>query len=102
PWMEPSLKTAALLFSHQDQITKLPPDAELLAKNDFCKIPMYSIANHIFCFQGHPEFTTKFMKDRLNARIDKLEKKTYEEAMNSLNQKSNAQEFGQWMKRFFS
>ena len=100
PWMQPKLGEVSLLFSHQDQVTTLPPGARLLGTDDFCPHQMYRIGKHIFCLQGHPEYTPDFMKGRLDSRIDRIGKSVYDVAVQSLAQKTNAPEIGEWMRRF--
>jgi GMP synthase-like glutamine amidotransferase len=100
PWMTPELKQVSLLFSHQDQVVELPTGAELLGTEEFCPNQMYSIGNHIFCLQGHPEFTPAFSRARLDSRIALIGKEVYDKAIQSLTQKTNAEEVGQWLKNF--
>ena len=101
PWMKPALSECSLIFSHQDQVVALPKGAELLGKDDFCPYPIYSIENHVFCFQGHPEFTPEFAKGRLDARVKLIGQETYDRAVESLNSKTKANDVGQWMRNFF-
>ena len=39
------------------QILELPPKAHLIASSEMTAIEMFSYGDHIFCIQGHPEFT---------------------------------------------
>ena len=50
----------ALLASHQDQVKTLPPGATLRARSQFCPIAAYSIDDHVFCIQPHPEFVEDY------------------------------------------
>ncbi|MDM5148216.1 hypothetical protein NQX30_07580 [Candidatus Persebacteraceae bacterium Df01] len=61
PWMRPLPPTINLLCSHQDQIVTLPPIARRLAGSDFCPEALFCIDEHIFCTQGHPEFSADFL-----------------------------------------
>ena len=63
PWMDGRPQQIALYFAHQDQVKRLPPDAELLGGNQFCPISMYTIRDQIFGIQGHPEFSQSIMRD---------------------------------------
>lgn len=56
PWMEPAGHTMTILMSHQDQVTDLPADAELVATAGYCPVGGYRVGDHVFCVQGHPEF----------------------------------------------
>ena len=52
--------TLNLLASHQDQVKSLPDGATLLARSEFCPIAAYSVADHVFCIQPHPEFVEDY------------------------------------------
>lgn len=102
PWMTPMISECALIFSHQDQVIKLPSGAELLGQDDFCPNQMYSIENHIFCMQGHPEFTPSFARGRLDARVSLIGQPTYDKAVESLTKPTDAKVVSQWLRQFFS
>ena len=53
--MKPSLKRVRMLFTHQDQVEKLPPGARLLGSADHCPHAMFAMGNHILALQPHPE-----------------------------------------------
>ncbi len=53
---------------HQDQVVKLPENAELLASSDFCPYAMLAYGDTIFTVQPHPEFEHEFQTDLINAR----------------------------------
>lgn len=57
PWMERDAGSFRILMSHQDQVVRLPADAELVASADYCPVGAYRIGDRLFCVQGHPEFT---------------------------------------------
>lgn len=102
PWMtaSPSSQKISLLFSHQDQVETLPPGAELLAQDQFCRYQMMQIGEHIMTMQGHPEFTVSFAKERLIARKDKMSKATFEEAMKSYAEASDFLLIIDWIREF--
>lgn len=102
PWMQPKLERASLLFSHQDQVVELPPRAELLAKDDFCPYQMFSIDEHIFSLQGHPEFTPKFARERMDMRVERIGRSVYTAALGTLEDKTNSQDIGEWIRRFLA
>lgn len=99
-WMTPSKKSCSLLFSHQDQVVQLPPQAEHLAQSDFCKYQMFSIKEHIFTMQGHPEFSQQFAQERMESRKKILGEETYKSGMKSVNQKTDSDIIGNWMRNF--
>ncbi len=100
PWMNPKLSEVSLLFSHQDQVIQLPPNAEHLAEDARCKYQMFSIGNHILCLQGHPEFTSDFARGRLDSRVASVGQDKYNVAIQSLPTPTNSSEIGKWMKLF--
>ena len=52
-----------LIAAHQDQVTKPPPGAELLASSDFCEYAGFMYGTAGLSLQGHPEFTAAFERD---------------------------------------
>ena len=71
-----------LIFFHQDQVVKLPKEAELLASNPFCSISSFSIGDSVLTLQAHPEFNHDFSLKLLKARKSNIELLTYLEAVN--------------------
>jgi GMP synthase-like glutamine amidotransferase len=51
-----------LVFSHQDEVQKLPDNATLIAGSATCPNGMFLIENHIFCTQGHIELDKRFAR----------------------------------------
>lgn len=49
--------SAIIVEIHQDQVSELPQNAELLALSEKTSAEMYAVGDHVFCIQGHPEFT---------------------------------------------
>lgn len=57
--------TMTLLYNHHDQVAAMPESAECMASSEFCPCEAMRIGNHIMTFQGHPEFTTKYLNHLL-------------------------------------
>ena len=74
----------SLIFFHQDQVVKLPDNAELIAGNSFCNISSFSIGDSVLALQAHPEFNKDFSLKLLHARKSSIEPATYLEAINEL------------------
>lgn len=100
PWMSPLLKECSLLFSHQDQVLRLPKEAKLIAGSSFCPHQMFTIGTHILTFQGHPEFSRKLALSKYNQRQKIIGEKTYQNAIASMNDPVHDIETGQWMRAF--
>ncbi len=58
-----------LLAMHQDQVVEKPPEAEIIASNDFCKMAGLAYKNKALSFQPHPEFTHEFMEGLIKSRM---------------------------------
>jgi GMP synthase-like glutamine amidotransferase len=100
PWMDPVKETFALLTSHQDQVTALPPHAELIAGNDFCSYASYQIGDHILTFQGHPEFTPEYARQRMHDRREIIGAQRYQQGMASLSQTADHPVVATWIINF--
>ena len=57
-------------FSHEDVVSKLPPNATELACNDM-GLQSFSVNDRIFGVQFHPEFTYDIMNQYVNIRYQK-------------------------------
>jgi GMP synthase-like glutamine amidotransferase len=62
-----------LLYSHHDQVTALPQDAELCATSDFCVNESFRIGHQVITFQGHPEFTVAYSRHLLTNCSDDVD-----------------------------
>lgn len=100
PWMVPAKGTFALITSHQDQVTALPPHAELIAGDDFCAYASYQVGDHILTFQGHPEFTPDYARQRMHDRREIIGEQRYRQGMASLNQSADHTLIAKWIINF--
>ena len=55
---------------HQDQVTALPPGAEVIAKSEFCKYAGVVYGKKAYTIQPHPEFSNTIFTDYVSARRD--------------------------------
>ncbi|HBZ92415.1 MULTISPECIES: amidotransferase [unclassified Pseudomonas] len=99
-WMSPALDELQLLISHQDQVTRLPEKATLLASSDFCPIGAYHIEDQVLCFQGHPEFVHDYSRALLDLRQQHLGEQIYQQGVDSLQHSQQGNAVAEWMMRF--
>ncbi|MVW77162.1 amidotransferase [Pseudomonas xionganensis] len=99
-WMSPDLEELDMLISHQDQVTKLPENATLLASSEFCPIASYCIGDQVLCFQGHPEFVHDYSRALLDLRQQHYGQNLYDNAMASLQSEHQGHTVAEWMMRF--
>lgn len=67
----------ALYVSHQDQVLALPPGATLVASSDFCPVAAFTVDDHVFCVQAHPEFDAFFSQYLLDEHRERLGEAEY-------------------------
>ena len=101
-WMQPCLNKVNVIVSHQDQVTVLPPEAELIASNDFCPNFMFQLGNNILTIQGHPEFTKDYAKTLMQYRENIIGYETYQTGLQSLQLKTHELELTSWFIEFIN
>lgn len=103
-WLKTDKRTKpiSLIYSHQDQVTQLPPQATRLASSDFCENAAFYIKDQILTFQGHPEFDSQYMRRLLPRRKNRIPEETYLAGMQSLNEQTDAHLIGRWMMAFIN
>ena len=72
PWMDPAPpgRRLRLIASHEDQVTVLPPGAELLATSDYCPVAMMAVGERAIGLQPHPEFDAPLAGALLDLRVE--------------------------------
>lgn len=100
-WMHPQMKQFSLLVSHQDQVVKLPDGASCFADNVFCPQSGFRIGRKILTFQGHPEFSVDYLKERMLLRRALFGEELYNDALNSLKNETQHLEVARWILNFF-
>ena len=102
PWVEDQSQSVGLIHSHQDQVTQLPKQAELIASTTRVPIAMFKIGDHVMSMQGHPEFTPEYAHAVATMRKEILGEEVYKKASDSLkNQIADNVEVAKWWVDFF-
>lgn len=91
-----------LLYMHQDQVTKLPPSAEVLASDEFCPIAAFKINDQVLCLQGHPEFTPEVIDSIIDFRRDQIGEDTSAKGQASLSTPHEGIAVGKWFRTFLN
>lgn len=73
-----------LIYSHQDQVVRLPNDAQVLLADDFCPYAGFFIGDQVITFQGHPEFDAQYTQRLLGRRADQIGLEKFQSAMATL------------------
>ncbi|XP_010526322.1 PREDICTED: gamma-glutamyl peptidase 1-like [Tarenaya hassleriana] len=50
-----------IIKCHQDEVLELPESAKVIAYSDRYDVEMFSIEDHFFCIQGHPEYNREIV-----------------------------------------
>ena len=100
--MKPSLKRVRMLFTHQDQVEKLPPGARLLGSADHCPHAMFAMGNHILALQPHPEYSRAYLRALIQSRESIIDQPTYQAGLDSLEQKPHREEPAAWLRHFLT
>lgn len=101
-WLRPRPAEFSLLASHQDQVSELPPGAELLASSAFCPNAMFAVGGQFFCMQGHPEFSSAFCDALLEGRRDEMPADVWQRAKESAPLPNDRKACAEWLAAFFS
>ncbi|WP_299788985.1 GMP synthase [uncultured Shewanella sp.] len=83
-WMEGERERFALVVSHSDQVTRMPPGAELIAGSEFCPCYMMQLGDHFLGIQGHPEFSKSYVRDLMLRRREAISPQRVETGIVSL------------------
>jgi len=99
-WMKSKGNTLALVVSHQDQITKLPPHSQVLLSNEFCPYSMIKVGANFLGLQGHPEFSRQYSKALMNSRRDRIGAAAIDNAISTLVNEADDVLATQWIIAF--
>jgi GMP synthase-like glutamine amidotransferase len=73
-----------LLYNHHDQVITPPEGSVTLATSNFCQFEALRYGNHVYTFQGHPEYTPYYIEYYLNNLAADQDPKIVERARRSL------------------
>jgi GMP synthase-like glutamine amidotransferase len=100
-YMQPFVPDLDLYAAHNEQVTQLPPGAELLGGDAFCPNASFAIGGHVFTTEYHPEFTPDFLGALADELDGKLPPEVILEARRDLSRPAQGALFAAWIVRFF-
>jgi GMP synthase-like glutamine amidotransferase len=100
PWMEP-VRTFRLAAAHGEQVTALPPGAEVVGRTEDCPAACYRIGDKVFATQYHPEMTPEFLSALVEEFAPHFTAEVGEAAKASLLHGTEGPRFAEWIARFF-
>lgn len=90
PWLR-------LIYSHQDQVTAMPPGARLLSGDDFCPYAAYQIGDRLLSIQGHPEFIPDYADNLYQVMAERVGPPIAAAARQTLSQPHDGDLVGEWI-----
>jgi len=102
PWMDAGKGPILLNAAHEEQVTNAPPNARVIMGNQDCPNGGFTIGNHVFTTQYHPEITPHFMAALIDELAAVKPPKVIEAARNSLIRQPENARFTRWIVQFFN
>lgn len=99
-WMQPPMDRVKIYISHQEQITHLPEQAQVLASTARCPYGMLQYEEAFLSMQGHPEFYKAFSRMLIEKRKALLPAEVYQSSLASLQGEANKSLLSTWMLSF--
>ncbi|MFZ0486796.1 MAG: gamma-glutamyl-gamma-aminobutyrate hydrolase family protein [Arenicellales bacterium] len=86
---------------HQDQVTRLPEDAEVVAGSGFCPYAVLVYRGSALSIQPHPEFQTGYLRDLIGVRRGKaIPEQDADAALKGLGSPIDTAQVAQWIVQF--
>lgn len=101
-WMDPWQEKLDLIVSHQDQVVRLPPQAEVLVSSVFCPYYVVQYGGHFMSVQGHPEFCKSYSRDLMEMRGGVIPDARLREGHASLNAQVDSGLMMRWILNFIT
>ena len=99
-WMIPKVEEVKVLVSHQDQVTKLPPQAQRILQSEFCPNAMFQLGEYIIGCQGHPEFLPEYSHALMEMRKGKMPETVRQAGLDSLTKNTELGPIPIWIENF--
>lgn len=100
-WMTGVDGEFALNALHQDQVTELPPEAEVLAGSEFCPYAVLAYHGNAISIQPHPEFRTEYLRELIEFRRGKaFQDADAERGLQNLGAPIHTEQVAEWIVQF--
>jgi len=100
-WFEHDRLELNILVSHQDQVTELPEEADVIAQSDFCPNFLVQWNKTTLSVQGHPEWVKGYSNALMLHRKDIIPKEVLSKGIGSLSQDLDNAVFTRYLFKFF-
>ncbi|MEK9711015.1 MAG: hypothetical protein VW258_00460 [Thalassolituus sp.] len=99
-WLNDDTQQYQLIYSHRDQVQRLPEGARRLSGSDFCEYAAWYLDDRILSFQGHPEFTSEYFRRLLERRREDVGDELLDSALESIEQPNDSERIARWIIEF--
>ena len=99
-WMNPFQQNINFLMMCQDQVIKMPANSKIVAQSDNCSVGMFTVGENMLGIQAHPEFTNEYEKAFMLSRVDRIDEKTIQKAIESLEKSPDKKLIRAWIMNF--
>ena len=100
-WMTGVDGEFSLYALHQDQVTRLPEDAEVVAGSEFCPYAVLTYRDKAISIQPHPEFQPAYLRDLIEVRRSRvIPQADADAALKSLDAPIQTRQVARWIVRF--
>lgn len=100
PWMHPPNPAPGLFMSCQDQITRLPPGATVLAVGETVEVAMMTVGTSAAGVAGHPEFTHRYAAPLYELRRSKVGSAVATAALDTMSDADDGRFVAGWLTQF--
>lgn len=100
-WMQHAPDTVTLYSMHKRQVTTIPQQATPFLTSDFCPNAGFTIGDHTFTVQQHPDFNAEVTRELVEKRRDEMAT-CAETALKSLTNPHHTELSCQWIADFFN
>lgn len=100
-WLEAPEHGLRLHSMHQDQVSRMPPDAELFLASDFCPIGGFYKDKTYLAIQQHPDFTPQVNRHLIDKRRERIGAERADKALASLEERDDTAISAKWIADFF-
>ena len=101
PWMTPPAAQFHLVASHEDQVTRLPEGAHLIATSADCRHAAFAVGRRAIGLQPHPDFTVELSAALLDLRAELIGASTVAAARATLRTPPDRELWARWLVNFF-
>lgn len=99
-WMRPPRATCRLLFTHQDQVERLPAGSVVLGRSGHCSLAMFQVGATMLGIQAHPELAPAYVEALMLERAERIGAERIRTATASLQEATDEETMAAWVLEF--